>query len=55
MNKNKTADFASLRSYLLSDRRYLVQSADRRRGVKRHLRRMNRRNQKSIAMMEATE
>jgi hypothetical protein len=55
MNKNKTADFATLRSYFLSDRRYLVKSEGRNRAMKRHLRRMNRRNQKSIAMMEATE
>lgn len=54
MNKtNKNADAKSLRAYYVSDKRYLIQSAERIRFVKRTIRRMERRVNKTLCVMEA--
>lgn len=53
MNKtNKNADVKSLRSYFISDKRHLIQSAERIRFVKRTIRRMERRVNKALVFAE---
>lgn len=52
MNKNKTADAQTLRTYFLSDKRYLIKNAKRNAAMKRTLRRMQRRTSKAIINAE---